>query len=192
MVIVLMLGLQLTSLLSPSPAVLRLRDPKSRIDCILVGTMHYNPASISLARSIVVEEGKAGRLRAVAVESCPTRWNSTLRVQVPGTLLRWLCDNEMQSAAEAGNEYNVPLSLVDQTIEDTGQRAAQLLALTLAQLGTPWYGGWRSIREDFKEAFSQVALWSKDGLKPTALINLPLILGTPVCQDSNRRFSEVC
>ena len=52
-------------------------------------------------------------------------------------MVRLICDNEMQAAAEAGAAYGVPLELADQTIEDTGRRASQLLALTLAQLATP-------------------------------------------------------
>ena len=42
-----------TSALQP---VLRFRDPKTRGEVVLVGCMHYNPASIALASSIVREE----------------------------------------------------------------------------------------------------------------------------------------
>ena len=175
-----MLGLLLVahSILSPQPAVLRVREPKSRTDVFLVGTMHYNPASIQLARSTVEEEGTAGRLRAVAVESCPSRWNATLKSQPRGSAGRWLCDNEMQAAAEAGEAYSVPLELADQTIEDTGRRASQLLALTFAQLATPWAGGWTAIGEDLELAYSQV--WSADGLRASAFFNAPLLLSAPV------------
>eukprot|EP00966_Prymnesium_polylepis_P280420 6479282-Prymnesium_polylepis.2 len=85
----------------------------------------------------------------------------------------------MQAAAEAGESFGVPLELADQTIEDTGRRASQLLALTCAQLLTPWAGGWASIGDDFRQAFAQVVT-AKDGLKPTALLNGPLLLSAPV------------
>ncbi|KAL3897793.1 MAG: hypothetical protein SGPRY_012973, partial [Prymnesium sp.] len=93
------------SLLSASPAVLRVRDPKSLTTCVLVGAMHYNPASIALAEATVREEAREGRLRAVAVESCETRWNATLAVGGLGGLSEWICFNEMQAAAQLGAEY---------------------------------------------------------------------------------------
>ena len=49
----------LAALLSCASAlqpVLRFRDPKTRGEVVLVGCMHYNPASIALASSIVREE----------------------------------------------------------------------------------------------------------------------------------------
>ena len=95
--------------------------------------MHYNPSSIALAQQTVDYEAEQNGVRAVLVESCPTRWNATLDAQPPGSLLRSLCDNEMQAAAEAGQQFGIEVDLGDQTIEDTGSRAAQLLALTLAE-----------------------------------------------------------
>lgn len=109
-----------------------------RAGVVIVGTMHYNPRSVALARTVVEEEAATGDLRAVAVESCPTRWNATLDSQPAGSVLRWLCDNEMQSASEAGEAAGATIVLADQTIEETGQRISQLLALTVAQLLTPW------------------------------------------------------
>ena len=94
--------------------------------------MHYNPSSIALAQQTVDYEAEQNGVRAVLVESCPTRWNATLDAQPPGSLLRSLCDNEMQAAAEAGEAFHAPLELADQTIEDIGRRASQLLALTFA------------------------------------------------------------
>jgi len=126
----------------------------------------------------VEEEANSGRLRAVAVESCPTRWNATLEAQPAGSLLRSLCDNEMQSAAEAGKAAGFDdVALVDQTIEDTGKRVSQLFALTLVELLTPWKGGWNRIYDDFKSAFEQV---SGEGLGPDALLDPRLLLGMPL------------
>ena len=95
----------LVSSASALQPVLRFRDPKTRGDVILVGCMHYNPASIALASSIVREEASAKRLRACVVESCPTRWNSTLAMQPQGSLYRAIFDNEMQAAADVAEEY---------------------------------------------------------------------------------------
>lgn len=106
-----------------SGAVISVYDAKTRSRAILVGTMHFNPHSIALARDVVSAEAMRGRLRAVAVESCPTRWNSTYGVAPVNSLLRTICDNEMQGAAEAGEEAGVRTILADQSIEDTGARA---------------------------------------------------------------------
>ncbi|KAL1523234.1 hypothetical protein AB1Y20_018185 [Prymnesium parvum] len=166
-------------LLSPDAAVLRVRDAKSRVECVLVGTMHYNPASIALAKATVSLEAESGRLRAVAVESCPTRWNATGSIDQLRSLTRTLCYNEMQAAAEAGEAWSVPLVLADQPIESTGRRATQILALTLAQLATPWAGGWSSIGEDLAVSLEHVK--GDDGrMRPGALFNLPLLVNAPV------------
>ena len=47
--------------------------------------MHFNPYSIALARDVVAAESESGRLRDVAVESCPSRWNATLDAQPIGS-----------------------------------------------------------------------------------------------------------
>ena len=164
----------------PRSAVLTVVEPKSRQKVLLVGTMHYNPTSIELARSTVVEEGEASRLRAVLVESCPTRWNATLDKLPSNSVTRWICDNEMQAAAEAGQQFGIEVDLGDQTIEDTGSRAAQLLALTLAEALTPFAGGWGRIASDFRAALQQVRSPTTEGLSPVALLNAPLLLGFPI------------
>uniref|UniRef100_A0A7S0PYG3 TraB domain-containing protein n=1 Tax=Coccolithus braarudii TaxID=221442 RepID=A0A7S0PYG3_9EUKA len=169
-----------------APQVLTLFDPKTRSRVVLVGTMHFNPYSIALARGVVETEAAAGRLRAVAVESCPSRWNATLYAQPPGSMLRLVCDNEMQAAAEAAEAEGVSLALVDQTIEEVGRRVVQMAALTFVELLTPWNGGWSRIGEDLAIALRQVG-GGDDGtdgaslgvnafLDPRILAGLPLSL----------------
>ena len=161
--------------------MLRVYDEKTRSRVVLVGTMHYNPTSIALARDVVTEEAEAGDLRAVAVESCPTRWNATLDSQPPGSLMRWICDNEMQSAAEAGEATGATLVLADQTIEETGRRIAQLFALTFAQLLTPWAGGWSRIYDDIREAVEQTLDGGdEESVGPDALLDPRLVVGAPL------------
>jgi hypothetical protein len=158
--------------------VITLRDAKSRTRVRLVGSMHFNPHSIALAQRIVAEEASAGGLRAVAVESCPTRWNATLRMQPAGSLLRSLCDNEMQAAAEAAEAAGAVTALVDQTIEDTGARVRQIFGATLAELCTPWDGGWSRILEDLTLGCGQVL--SSGGLGLSSILDPRLLLGFPV------------
>ena len=105
--------------------VLSLYDEKSSSRVVLVGTMHFNPASIALAESVIRSEAEDGRLRAVAIESCPTRWNATQKTQPAGSVLRSLLDNEMQAAAECGEELGAETALVDQQVEETVKRLAQ-------------------------------------------------------------------
>ena len=119
-------------------AVMSFVDPKTRSKVVLVGSMHYNPHSIGLARTTVEQEAANGRLRAVCVESCPTRWNATLEAQPVGSFLRALCDNEMQSGQEAGEAAGAEIVLADQSIQDTGRRIVQVTAQTLVELATPW------------------------------------------------------
>eukprot|EP00908_Phaeocystis_cordata_P007089 Transcript_17734.p1 GENE.Transcript_17734~~Transcript_17734.p1 ORF type:complete len:289 (-),score=103.29 Transcript_17734:26-892(-) len=157
--------------------VLRFRDPKTRGEVVLVGCMHYNPTSIGLASSVVREEAASKRLRACVVESCPTRWNSTLQIQPKGSLLRAICDNEMQAAAEVAEEFGRPVELGDQTIEDTGRRITQLLALTLVQLLTP--AGWQAIYADMREGFTTISC-EGEAIGPAALLDPALLLATPI------------
>lgn len=159
--------------------VLRVVDAKSGSEVVLVGTMHYNPHSIALTKKIVAQEAAAGKLVAVAVESCPTRWNATLKMQPAGSFLRSLCDNEMQAGAEAGEELaGAKTALVDQTIEDTGARAVQILRLTLAELCSPWNGGWGRIGADLGLGFAQVN--SAGGLGLSSILDPRLLVGFPI------------
>jgi len=141
--------------------------------------MHFNPHSIALARDVVSAEAMRGRLRAVAVESCPTRWNSTYGVAPVNSLLRTICDNEMQGAAEAGEEAGVRTILADQSIEDTGARVSQLFALTLVELLTPWNGGWSRIYDDLRTALAEV-VGGDEGLQPDAILDGRLLLNAPL------------
>ena len=162
-----------------APQVLSVWDSKTRCKIVLVGTMHFNPRSIALARDVVNSEAKEGSLRAVAVESCPTRWNATLKAQPMGSIMRWVCDNEMQAAAEAGEAYDgVELALVDQTIEETGRRVSQTFALTLAELFT---FRWDKILADLGTALEHVrGAEASQTLAPLALLDPPLLLGAPL------------
>lgn len=163
---------------SAEGAILRCRDLKTSADVTLVGTMHYNPASIELARTAVLDAAERGSLTAVMIESCPTRWNRTLTEQPAGSLLRKIFDNEMQAAAEAGEEFGAELVLADQPIEDTGRRLGSLLSLTLVQLLTPWKGGWTAIADDFSAGLSELS--APDGIGVTDLLRADVLLSSPI------------
>ena len=75
----------------------------------LVGTMHYNPCSIAKARDTVIGLNNQGKLGALVLETCPTRWNKTLNFQPPGSFVHWLLMNEFQSASEAAPDVALVL-----------------------------------------------------------------------------------
>jgi len=158
--------------------VLSVIDAKTKTHVVLVGTQHFNPASIALAEQVVQEQAASGSLRAVALESCPRRWNATLRAQPSGSILRVALDNEMQAAAEAGEAFGAETTLVDQPIDKTSQRLQQLLTLTAVELATPWSGGWQRIADDIRQGSAQVL--SAGGLRASAIVDPRLLLGAPL------------
>lgn len=152
----LILPLAGTAALAARPQVRRIRESRTGTSVILVGTMHYNPASVALAQDIVSEEQSARRLHTVVVESCPKRWDATERLQPPGSVQRSFFADELLAAADAANcatDHNdgrasVNLAFGDQRIARTVRRCRVLGDLTLQQLATPWTGGWKHIWHD--------------------------------------------
>ena len=76
-----------------TPQVVRLTDARTRQRITLVGTMHYNPASVRRARSEVAAVSAAGAgepaqaLGAVVVESCQARWTRSLELAPPNSFV---------------------------------------------------------------------------------------------------------
>ena len=63
----------------PRPkSVIRITEATSRRPVLLVGSMHYNPASIEVVRSTVNSAASSPGLHATAIALCPARWNSTV------------------------------------------------------------------------------------------------------------------
>lgn len=135
--------------------VLEFYEPNTNIKVLLVGAMHYNPASIRLAMNTVESLGKAKTLAAVIIESCPIRWGKTMEMQknqgsAKAKFLRVLLNNEMISASDMGNRFNVPVILGDQLINITNARMGQAMKKTVKELVSPLSGGWKSL-------FSEIA-----------------------------------
>ena len=171
-------------------SVLTCSDRKTSARVTLVGTVHFNPASIRLAETAVRDAAADGALRAVALESCPMRWNATMQQQPAGSVLRSLLDNEMQAAAEVADEVDgVEIVLVDQPIDQTTSRLVRLFGLTLVDLVTPWSGGWGRIFRDIRQGYAQVVSSGSAGpidggrrvleraLDPSLLAGGPVALG---------------
>ena len=86
------------------PSLLTFQDPSTGILVKIVGSMHYNPASIRLAESTVEELALKNELSSVIVESCPKRWEKMKLMQRDGSLLKDILRNEMQAASEMGDQ----------------------------------------------------------------------------------------
>ena len=63
-----------------TPQVLRLRDATTGQEISLVGTVHYNPASVARAKDEVSSALDRSTVGAVVVESCTSRWGRSLEL----------------------------------------------------------------------------------------------------------------
>jgi len=105
--------------------VLRFVEPESGSEVMLVGCMHFNPASVAKVSSVTSGLEERGALAAVVLEQCPTRWHRLTKSQPLGTPLRFLLDNEMQAAAEVAEAAGHPVVLGDQTVEKVTKELAE-------------------------------------------------------------------
>jgi len=177
---------------APSPSTpskhrqaLRFRDARTGVDVVLVGTMHYNPASIELASSTVASLGDADRLGAVVLETCPTRWAKTLKFQPKGSPMRVLLDNEFQAATEAAPR-KTRVVLGDQRIEDLSVSAKAQFKSTIEDFASPFTGGWRRLWDDARLTYAREVVGVGDdelkltfadlALDPRLLLAMPLSL----------------
>ena len=177
-----LLRAELMTMTSGESQIIRLVEKASGRGVVLIGTMHYNPASISLSQEVVSRLASQNQLSAVLVESCEARWNRTLKSQPQGTLLRSLLDNEMQAASESALAFNVPTLLGDQSINQTNARMKETFRESLSDLTSLQFG---RLLGDLDRA-RKVVLSPKmvDGsvrlLGPADLLSPSLVLGTPV------------
>lgn len=162
--------------------IIRLVERSSGVSVILVGTMHYNPASISLSKEIVTNLAAKNLLSSLLVESCEARWKRTILNQPQGTFMRQLLSNEMQGASESAQAYNVPTLLADQDINITNARMKETFKETLADLSSLQFGRLAGdLNRARKVALSPTLLDSSVRLlAPTDLLAPSLMLGTPV------------
>ncbi|GMI14996.1 hypothetical protein TrVE_jg10973 [Triparma verrucosa] len=164
-------------ILAHIPQVVTCKDIRTKSKVILVGSVHFNPASIALARKTVATEENLG---AVVVESCEARWKRSLEVSPEGSFLGDVLPSEMQAAALVAKDRGVPLSLGDVDINDFSPRLKVILKETLADLFSP--AGWGRIAKDVQRgaslAFDTTTL--ADSLQPTDFIRSDVLLGFAV------------
>ena len=134
-----------------SPQVLRFRDATTNQEISLVGTVHYNPASVARAKAEVglALERNEQRLGALVVEACESRWNRSLDLAPPGSATAKFVESEMQGAAGVALQAGVPVMLGDADVGPFLERVRELGRQTARELLDP-LGGWGAIYKDFR------------------------------------------
>lgn len=139
-----------TALSARTPQVLRLRDAATKQQIAIVGTVHYNPASVNRAKDEVslALDRNGQKVGAVVVEACESRWTRSLEVAPPGSLVARLTCSEMQGAAGVAIEKGIPVLLGDTDVGPFVDRVGAFAKQSAWDLVNP-FGGWRAISDDF-------------------------------------------
>ena len=157
--------------------VLEFVEPETGVTVRLIGSMHYNPASIQLTADSIRELQADGRLGSVLIESCPSRWNTTLNNDLPEFVTNLLM-SEMRMAHDLALEFGRPVILGDQEIEVTVDRMKQSIGETARGLISPQQ--WKGLAANLTEAWSTAVPSGPQYLGATALLNPKLLLAAPV------------
>ena len=165
------------------PQILSFHEPTTNVKVILVGAMHYNPWSISLAAETIKALAIRDQLHSTVIESCPDRWKKTLERQPQGSIFRALFDNEMQTAADVSLSFSRSLVLGDQNITITNTRMMQLFAESILDLMNPFNGGWSRISDEIKSIAAKIIIKKPNDRKYLSFgdfFSPYLLLGAPV------------
>lgn len=166
-------------------------DPKTGTEIVLIACMHFNPVSIRKAGDVASSLAASGRLGAVVVESCPTRWKRIVEMQPPGSPLRVVLDNEMQAAAEAAEAAGRPVVLGDMQVEQLAGEVSALAKVAMTDMISPLDGGWQRMASELFNGFRllfnarqerKVAEEAQevDNLGFQDIFDVELVLGIPV------------
>jgi hypothetical protein len=165
------------------PAALQLlqfQEPQTNVTVVLVGAMHYNPASIQLAESTILYLGKQDKLGSVVIESCDIRWNKTAELYDEKPFLKTLLTNEMRTACDLALSFNRPVVLGDQRINITSSALKSSLQQTFKDLVSP-PTGWKRFVDEVGGAWEDTALQGGDGyLSPFAVLDPRLLAVLPI------------
>lgn len=153
-------------------------EPETGVKVRLIGAMHYNPASIQLVADSIQELQEQGRLGSVLIESCPSRWNSTLNNGLPPSVTRLLV-SEMRTAHDLAIAFGRPVVLGDQPIETTVERLKEGLGQTLRELLAP-IEGWKSLAANLTSVWPLAIPFGSQYLGASALLDPRLLLSAPV------------
>ena len=154
---------------------LRVVDAVSKRAVVLVGTMHYNPASVELAGSTVRCVAKQEALHAVAIELCESRWDTSAAAKWSRkpSFKRFMSEDEFQVAFEAAIDCGLQdVVLADQDIRVTGERLLAALLQTCRDCVTP--SGWRRVSADVGAAMDQIPSFLRSTSTPRLISGVPI------------------
>ena len=157
--------------------LLEFQEPTTGVTVQLVGSMHYNPASIALTERTIGALAAQDRLGSVVIESCDLRWNSTMSLS---PTLQKLLQSEMRAAHDLAGQWHRPIVLGDQRINVTVDRLKAGAQETVVDLLTPWSGGWQRLYQNITEARREAVPLGGDYLNLFAFLDPKLLLASPV------------
>jgi len=158
--------------------IVKLQESSTGVPVYIVGAMHYNPVSIQRASTTVEELASANELSSVVIESCESRWSSTMSQP---EWMRRLLESEMGAAARLAKERGVEVVLGDQRIEDTSNDIKQVVKETFDDLASPLSGGWsRAISDVARAGAASISAKDKTGLGAADIFDPMLIAAAPV------------
>lgn len=161
--------------------ILEFQEPRTNVTVVLVGAMHYNPSSISLAKFTIQDLAFMDKLGSVIVESCDIRWNKTLDLYERRPWLKRLLKNEMLTSCELAQGYNRPVILGDQRINITSAALKATLQETFVDLTSPLDGGWKRFASVVSKAWEETVPFGGEGyLTAFAFFDPLLLLALPV------------
>jgi hypothetical protein len=165
-----------------SRQVLEFVEPRTNITVKLVGTMHYNPASIQLTADTISRLALENKLGSVIIESCDLRWNSSRELN---PWLQKILVSDMRTACDLGLEYCRPVVLGDQRVNVTVshiQKAFQETALDLVKPFSGWNRIVRNITQAWQDATPNYDDYddTNNYLTPLAFLDGRLLLAMPV------------
>ena len=159
------------SILGPNNRqILEFIEPSTNVTVLLIGSMHYNPASISLVENTLEELGSTNKLGSVIIESCDIRWNKTQEIldKNPNPNDKDFLGNEMRAAWEISSlKYNRPTILGDQRINVTVDALKASFKDTVQDIFIRGPNGWKHSLEEIQEGWSQTTPINNDNLLPS-------------------------
>jgi hypothetical protein len=164
----------------PAPQLLQFTEPQTNVTVVLVGAMHYNPASVKLTEDTIRSLGNRNMLGSVIVESCDIRWNKTMQLYNEKPLLKRILNNEMRTASDIAVSYDRPVVLGDQRINITTDALKSSLKQTVTDLVTP-PTGWVRFADEVGQAWKETVPLGGDGyLSAFSFFDPRLILVLPI------------
>jgi pheromone shutdown protein TraB len=157
--------------------LLEFEEPTTGVKVKLVGTMHYNPTSIQLATDTIEELAQQDKLGSVVIESCDVRWQQTEEMN---PLFQRILNSEMRAACDVALEYERPVVLGDQRINETVASMGDGFKETVSHIVNP-ISGWSQLVTNLSIARKRALPGGDDdNLNVFSLLDPKLLAAAPV------------